>query len=141
MEDITKKTIKIARTKTGSPCLWESLVNFDDLKRSTVILDREGNPKKAVFLNETREKQALVPIIPGDHVAKSFEDKHGVAISVFRIEEISAMGNEAVIVPVYRKSSLVSEYEVPEAYKSMVHYTVSKLRGEFGVVSEKQAVA
>jgi hypothetical protein len=62
----SEKTIKISRTRTGVPCLWESLMSFSDLKRSTVILDKDGNPKNAVFLNEDREKQALVPIELGD---------------------------------------------------------------------------
>ena len=135
MEEINKKTIKIARTRTGVPCLWESLMTFTDLKRSTVVLDSKGKPKSAVYLNETREKQALVPIVVGDYIAKSFEDKNGVAISVFKIEEINAMKNEAVINPVYRKSSLVSDYTVPNEYTNMVDYSMQKLQDTIKVVS------
>ena len=137
-EEITKKTVKIARTRGGIPCLWESLVNFDDLKRSTVILDRDGNAKNAVFLNADREKQALVPILPGDYISKSFQDKHGIAISLFRIEDISPLSNEAVILPVYRKSSLVAEYDVPAEYTGMVETSIKKLNGEIGVVSTRK---
>ena len=133
--EINEKIIKIARTRTGVPCLWESLVSFDDLQRSTAILDKNGNPKKALYLNETREKQALVPIEVGDYVSKSFFDRHGIAISLFKVMEISAMGNDATILPVYRKSSLVSEYVVPVEYKKMVDATLSKLTGETKVIS------
>lgn len=136
--EITKKNVKIARTRGGIPCLWESLVNFDDLKRSTVILDKNGKAKTAVYLNETRDKQALVPIVVGDHIAKAFQDKNGIAISVFLIEEISALGNDAVIVPVYRKSSLVSEFEIPVEYAEMVNISIAKLNGECGVISIKR---
>jgi hypothetical protein len=142
--EITKKTVKIGRTRGGIPCLWESLVTFDDLKRSTVILDKNGKAKTAVYLNEERDKQALVPIVVGDYIAKSFEDKNGIAISVFLIEEISSLGNEAVIVPVYRKSSLVEEETYPAEYATMIETSIQKLKGDIGVVSfkrEKEIVA
>jgi hypothetical protein len=135
-KEVTNKTIKIARTRSGVPCLWESLMNFADLKRSTVILDEKGNSKVAVFLNEEREKQALVPVVVGDYISKSFADKNGVAISLFKIVDISSMKNEAVIVPVYRKSSLVNEEEYPGEYYHMILTTLAKLDGKIKVVSK-----
>jgi hypothetical protein len=144
MSEVNKKTIKIARTKSGVPCLWESLMNFSDLKRSTVILDKNGNSKNAVFLNEEREKQALVPIVVGDYISKSFQDQHGIALSLFKVLEISAMGNEAVIIPVYRKSSLINEEDYPADYRDMITISISKLNGDVKVLSkmktEKEAV-
>jgi len=139
MEDVSKKTIKIARTRSGVPCLWESLISFPDLKRSTVILDKDGNEKSAVFLNEDRDKQALVPIIAGDYVSKCFQDQHGVAISLFKIIEISSMNNEAVVEPVYRKSSLISEYTIPVEYKKYIDVSLKKLYGEIRVYSKYTA--
>ncbi len=127
MEPIKEKKIKIARTRNGVPCLWESLMNFADLRRATVIYSKNKEAKNAVFVNQERDKQALVPIQTGDYISKAFEDKHGVALSVFRIDEISPMENSATITPVYRKSSLISEYIVDKEYKSMVEETVEKL--------------
>ena len=134
-KELTTKTIKIARTRTGVPCLWESLMSFADLKRSTVILDEKGKAKIAVFLNAEKEKQALVPITEGDFISKSFEDKNGVALSLFKVLEISPMKNEAVIVPVYRKSSFVSEDTYPSEYNEMILKTIAKLNGDITVVS------
>jgi hypothetical protein len=127
MELIKEKKIKIARTRNGVPCLWESLMNFADLRRATVIYSKNKEAKNAVFVNQERDKQALVPIQTGDYISKAFEDKHGVALSVFRIDEISPMENSATITPVYRKSSLISEYIVDKEYKGMVEETVEKL--------------
>ena len=127
MEPIKEKKIKIARTRNGVPCLWESLMNFADLRRATVIYSKNKEAKNAVFVNQERDKQALVPIQTGDYISKAFEDKHGVALSVFRIDEISPMENSATITPVYRKSSLISEYIVDNEYKDMVEETVEKL--------------
>jgi hypothetical protein len=135
MEDITEKKIKIARTRSGVPCLWESTMKFADLRRATAILDRIGKSKAAVFLNAEKEKQALVPIQVDDHIAKIFEDKHGLALSIFKIIEISPMENTASIVPVYRKSSLISEYTVPDEYQPMINLVAHKLGDDKLVVS------
>jgi len=140
--EVTTKTIKIARTKSGIPCLWESLMVFSDLRRSTVVLDSKGKPKPAVFLNEEREKQALVPINNDDYICKSFEDQHGVAISIFKIIEINSMKNEAVVIPVYRKSSQSKDHNYPIMYKEFIETTLQKLNREIGVVSFiKEAVS
>jgi hypothetical protein len=127
METIKEKRIKIARTRNGIPCLWESIVSFSDLKRATVIYDKDKSAKYAVFINQDREKQALVPIKKGDYISKAFEDKNGIALSIFRIEEISSMDNSAIILPVYRKSSLINEYTIDSDYEEMVIDTVDKL--------------
>jgi len=134
MEEINKKIIKVARTKSGVPCLWESLMSFTDLKRSTIIVNKDGNPKPAFFINPDREKQALVPIAVGDRICKCFEDKNGIAISVFQIEEISHMKNEAIITPIYRKSSLVTDYTVPADFSKIVNSALSKFKNTEGRV-------
>ena len=135
MEEILDKRIKIARTRTGVPCLWESTMKFADLRRATVILDKNGKSKAAVFLNTDKEKHALVPIQQNDYIAKAFEDKHGIALSVFKVTEISSMENTAVITPVYRKSSLITEYEVPVDYSHMISTVMQKLQDEKFVAS------
>ena len=136
MEDtIVEKKIKIARTRSGVPCLWESTMKFADLRRATAILGNAGNAKAAVFINKEKEKQALIPIQSGDYISKAFEDKHGVALSVFKIVEISPMENTATIVPVYRKSSLISEYIIPTEYKEMVETCMTKLEDSNNVIA------
>lgn len=136
MEDtIVEKKIKIARTRSGVPCLWESTMKFADLRRATTILGNAGSAKAAVFVNKEKEKQALVPIQSGDYISKAFEDKHGVALSVFKIVDISPMENTATIVPVYRKSSLISEYTIPSEYKEMVETCMTKLEDPSNVIA------
>lgn len=134
-DEVIQKTIKIARTRGGIPCLWESNVSFTELDRATVILNKVGNPKPAVFVQPSKEKQALVPIQSGDFVSKVFKDKHGIALSVFEILEISPTENTAVILPVYRKSSTITEYTVPAEYENMVNTCISKLTTPSAVVS------
>ena len=134
-EGIIAKEIKIARTRTGVPCLWESSTNFEDLRRATVVYNADGTHKTAVFVKKESEKQALVPISVGDLVSKVFQDKNGYAISVFMIHEISPMKNEAVIYPVFRRSSFDSENTWKgTAYENMVRETIEKLENEEPVV-------
>lgn len=102
MENITSKQIKIARTTSGSPCLWESYVKFDDLKRATVIVDKEGNIKRSIFIRKNGDKQSLIPIDKGDFVIKIFEDKDGVSKSVLEIKDISYKSNHADLLLVFR---------------------------------------
>lgn len=135
METVEQKKIKIARTRTGVPCLWESNMKFADLRRATVIFNSNGDAKAAVFLNPEKEKQALVPIKEGDYISKAFEDKHGVALSVFKIVTVSSQDNSADILPVYRKSSLIAEYTIPTEYKQMVDLSIEKLTAPTQVVS------
>ena len=139
-EEIKEKKVRIARTRNGIPCLWESLTNFSNLRRATAIFGRDRKPKKAVFISQKKEKQALVPIHVGDYISKAFEDQNGIALSIFRIEAISSMDNSCIVVPVYRKSSLVRDYTVDEEYENMVNLTVDKLTmAENYIISEKSA--
>lgn len=127
MESVKEKKIKIARTRKGIPCLWESIMEFPDLKRATVIFNNIKEVKNAIFLNSNREKQALVPIQEGDYISKVYSDKNGIALSIFQIVEISSMENVASIIPVFRKSSLIQEYVVDKNYEMMVNITEEKL--------------
>lgn len=138
MEKIKEKKIKIARTRNGVPCLWESLTSFSDLKRATVIYGKNKEIKNAVFVNESKDKQALVPIQLGDYISKAFEDKHGIALSIFRIDEISSMENTATITPVYRKSSQISEYVVDQEFEEIVEETINKLNNSKIVATYKK---
>ena len=128
-EGVTVKTIKIARTRTGVPCLWESSTDFSDLRRATVVFNSDASHKKALYMKKDSEKQALVPVAPGDYISKAFEDKHGYALSVFKVHEISPLKNEAVIYPVYRKSSLETEASwYGTCFETMVELTIQKLK-------------
>jgi hypothetical protein len=45
------------------------------------------------------------------------------------------MENTATIVPVYRKSSLISEYIIPTEYKEMVETCMTKLEDSTNVIA------
>ena len=134
-EGVSSKSIKIARTRTGVPCLWESSTDFSDLRRATVVYNTDGTYKKALYIKRNSEKQAWVPISPGDLITKVFRDKNGYAISVFSVYEISSMKNEATIYPVFRRSSLESESTWNgTTFEKMINETLEKLEMDEPVV-------
>lgn len=139
-EGVTTKTIKVARTRTGIPCLWENSTDFSDLRRATVVYNADGTHKTAVFTKENSQKQALVPVLPGDYISKAFEDSHGYALSVFCIHEISSVKNEAIIYPVFRRSSLdTGTTWVGTPFETMVNETIAKLQEDV-VYAKKEEI-
>jgi len=112
--ELSKKQIKIARTKKGSPCLWESYVKFTDLKRATIITDGDGIIKNSIFVRKNSDKQSLIPIKEGDFIVKIFEDDDGISKSIFKIEHISNMSNHADVMLVYRVGPNIETTEFNE---------------------------
>lgn len=104
MENITEKKIKIARTKSGSPCLWESYAEFDDLKRAILIVDKDGKVKNSIFVRKSGPKQSLVPVNEGDYVVKVFSDAQGGSVSLLEIRKISNNSNHAELMLMYRNA-------------------------------------
>lgn len=102
--DVTEKHIKIARTKSGTPCLWESYTEFENLKRAIVIVNNAGELKKSIFIRQYGAKQSLIPISEGDHVVKIFSDNNGTAVSVLEIIKISNSSNQADLMLKYRET-------------------------------------
>ena len=82
---VIEKTIKITRSRSGIPCLWESLTTFDNLTRATVILSAQGEPKKAFYLNENREKE--VPVKRGAPVLVTGRTKGSLRNGVWKSRE------------------------------------------------------
>jgi len=130
-ETIVLRTIKIARTKTGTPALWESYSEFDNnLTRSTIITTNEGEIKSSVFVKNRKNKQALVPIEAGDCIIKAFKDNVGIAISILEINEISSSTNEATIYPIFRKSSDDDSKSSPEGFDNAIKMVINKLTND-----------
>jgi hypothetical protein len=105
MENITEKKIKIARTKSGSPCLWESYAEFDDLKRAIIIVDKDGKIKNSIFVRQSGSKQSLIPVVEGDFLVKVFADKQGNSVSLLEIRKIANDSNLAELMLIYRNAN------------------------------------
>lgn len=127
MENITEKKIKIARTKTGTPCLWESYTEFDDLKRAIVIVNKDGKLKGTIFVRRSGSKQCLVPITEGDFIVKIFEDEHGNSVSLLKILNISNNSNQAELILEYRDANGNITGKLDDKFKDVIDITKRKI--------------
>ena len=135
LSKVVLRTIKIARTKGGTPCLWESYSEFDNLVRTTVITNETGEIKNSVFVRNRKNKQALIPVDAGDCIVKVFKDTVGIAISVLIIHEVSSQKNEATIYPTFRKESS-EEKTIPQGYENAINLCIEKLENSDLIISE-----
>lgn len=66
------KEIEIYFSKSGIPCLWESGGGMTRTGYSTLIADKDGKPKKALFINTSGHlacgNHALVPLKLNDYI-------------------------------------------------------------------------
>jgi len=134
--DVTEKKIKIARTKSGTPCLWESYTEFDDLKRAIVITNKEGDIKNSIFIRQFGSKQCLVPIDEGDRIVKTFTDKNGQSISVLEIKKISNSSNHAEMLLVYRDAGGQTQGKFDEVFAKGIKAATQKMENKSFVASE-----
>lgn len=132
---IEPKTIKIARTKNGSPCLWESYTEFDDVKRSTVIVCKDGKTKNSIFMRKSGPKQSLVPIDEGDFIVKVFKDSEGTSFSILEIEKISNMSNHADIM-LKQRVQQDDGMEVEERFRNGIDTAKRKMEDPTYVASQ-----
>ena len=128
MENITEKKIKIARTKSGSPCLWESYAEFDDLKRAILIVDKDGNVKNSIFVRKSGPKQSLIPVNENDLLIKLFEDNDGKSISLLEIRKISNNSNHAELLLIYRKTDKDETGILEEKFKNAIALAEKKMK-------------
>jgi hypothetical protein len=86
------KKIEIERTKKGFPCLWESGGGFTNTGEATIIADKAGQPKRAIYVRKrgplANENHALIPIAVGDYVISANHHRDDFEIFVYRITKI-----------------------------------------------------
>lgn len=97
--------MKIERTKKGLPAMWESGGGYTNTGEATIIANRNGSPKKPVYIKRRRalacSEHALFIVSVGDLVIMADHHRLDFDILVCRIDEID--GDEA-------KLSLLHEF-------------------------------
>ena len=83
----------IYRSKTGIPCLWESGGSYTNTGEAQIIGDRDGNPKKPIFIRQHGElackEHALIPIRKYDKVIRAERHHDYCDIKAYVITEIN----------------------------------------------------
>ena len=86
--------MKITRSKTGIPCLWENGGGNSNSGDATVIAAKNGAPKKAIYVARgghlSNGQHALIPVHVGDYIVSASHRREDWSIRIERIESIPA---------------------------------------------------
>lgn len=97
----TNKNVKITRSQSGTPCIWESGGGYSNTGIAQIITDGQGNPKSAIHVRTHGDlackEHALIPIREGDHIVTVNRHWDRVAIKVEFIASIQE--DTATVVP------------------------------------------
>ena len=87
----TKKW-KVERTKSGIAALWELGGGATNTGEATIICDRFGRRKKAIYVRRkghlSNSEHALIPVEIGDVIVKSFHKRGDFIHRIYSIENI-----------------------------------------------------
>ena len=86
--------LKIVRSKSMLPCLWEHGGSATNTGAATIIADAEGLPKKAIYTRRrghlSNGEHALIPVSVGDHIITANHWRGDFEVEIYRIRAIGA---------------------------------------------------
>jgi hypothetical protein len=105
----TPREIQITRSKSGSPCLWESGGGWSNTGSATIVAGSDASPVKPIYIKGRGDlacnKHALIPVRIGSVVVDADHHRQDFRIAVWQIQEI---GNETA------SAALIAEFDQGE---------------------------
>ena len=90
--------INISKSRTGIPCLWECGGGYTNTGSATIITDKNGYPKRAIYVRTHGDRcngdHALIPVSVGDKVVVAKTHRDETSVTVFVISAIYDDGAE-----------------------------------------------
>lgn len=97
------KKIRVEKTKSGYPAIWENGGGATNTGEATVIANENGRPKKPVYVKRaghlSNGNHALIPVVVGDIIVKSYHKRKDFWTRIFRV--VSFDGEYAISELVY----------------------------------------
>lgn len=91
MEAIIEK-IKLEKTQKGYAAFWERGGGFRNTGNACIVADREGQPKKAVYVRRrghlANENHALIIVEPGDFIVFADHHREDFTITIYQIIDL-----------------------------------------------------
>lgn len=88
----TTQTLRIERSRSGIPALWEEGGGRSNTGWARLIADQDGRPKKAIYVRRRGQlacaEHALVPIRKDDIVVEADHHRYDYTVKVYRIVQI-----------------------------------------------------
>lgn len=120
--------LQIERTKKGFPAYWESGGGYTNTGEATIIANKDGQPKKAVYVRRrghlANSEHALFILEVGDYIIKAFHHREDFNISILKVlgfEEETAVAEQ-----VNYFNSGEWDTELPDFLKAVVHVAKEK---------------
>lgn len=90
--------LAVERTKKGYPALWESGGGYRNTGDATIITNKEGQPKKALYIRRRGElanaPHALIILEVGDFIIEAHHHRGDFRIEIFRITDFDVKEEE-----------------------------------------------
>lgn len=85
--------ISVERSRKGFPCLWEFGGGYSNTGDSTIIADKNGEAKTAIYIRRRGQLangyHALIPVVVGDFIIEADHHRGDFHIRVWKITEIT----------------------------------------------------
>ena len=126
------KKVLIGKTKKGFPAHWESGGGYRNTGEATIISNKDGQPKKAVYVRSRGQlanlHHALFILEVGDYIVEANHHREDFEIDVYEIvgfeEELERI--YAVVEQVNHFSSGEWDTELPDFLEAVVHVAKEK---------------
>jgi len=129
MKKITKITIE--KTKKGFPSFWESGGGYRNTGEATIIANKDGQPKKAVYVRGFGElanaHHALLVLEKGDHIIKASHHREDFEIEIYRVLDFEVKEETyAVVEQINRFGMGEWDAELPASLEAAVQAAMQK---------------
>jgi hypothetical protein len=96
------KTTRIERTKKGYPAFWEAGGGFTNTGEATIIANKDGQPKKALYVRSGGQlangEHALVILEVGDYIIEANHHREDFKIKIYKVLDFEVKKEETYAV-------------------------------------------
>jgi hypothetical protein len=100
--EMSMKKVLIEKTKKGYPAMWESGGGYRNTGEATIIANKDGQPKKAVYVRRrgqlANSHHALFIIEVGDYIVEADHHRYDFYIEISKILGFDDKEEEAVAI-------------------------------------------
>jgi len=100
--------IRIERTKSGLPAIWEEGGGSTNTGESTIVAGGDGLPKRAIYIKRaghlSNGRHALIPLTVGDHIIDISHHRLDFRIQVYQVLVLD-------FEPEFAQTELVNEFK------------------------------
>ena len=122
----------VSLSKNGIPCMWESGGGYSNTGNSKLIGDKNGCPKKAIYVKRRGElacmEHALIPIRINDIVVEANHHRGDFDIDIYRITSIDINSKKAELELLNNFSEEQWDRSLDKNYENIVDNAIRKAK-------------